>query len=64
MDPTLIRTRYLVVILLSALITAAVLRHVLHTNVGFTRWEILEGALTCLGLTAFLGLALRLLRPD
>ena len=64
MDPTQIRTSYLVVILLSALITAAVLRHVLHTNVGFSRWEILEGAVTCLALTAFLGLTLRLLRRD
>lgn len=64
MDPTQIRTRYLVFILLSALITAGVLRHVLHTNIGFSRWEILEGALTCLALTAFLGLTLRLLRRD
>jgi uncharacterized membrane protein YhaH (DUF805 family) len=59
MDPTKIRTRYLLVILFAAIITAAVLRHVLHVNAGFTRLEIFEGALACVALTAIFGLALR-----
>lgn len=64
MDPTKIRMRYLLVILLAAIITAAVLRHVLHVNAGFTRLEILGGALACVALTVFLGLALRRRRRD
>jgi len=64
MDPTKIRLRYLLVILLAAIITAAVLRHVLHVNAGFTRLEILGGALACVALTGFLGLALRRRRRD
>ena len=64
MDPTKIRMRYLLVILLAAIITAGVLRHVLHVNAGFTRMEILEGALACVALAIFLSLALRRLRRD
>jgi hypothetical protein len=59
MDPTKIRMRDLLVILFAAIITAAVLRHVLHVNAGFSRLEILEGALACVALTVFFGLALR-----
>jgi hypothetical protein len=62
MDPTKIRIRYLLSIFLAAIITAGVLRHVLHTNVGFSRWEILEGALACLALITFLSLVLRFRR--
>jgi hypothetical protein len=64
MDPTKIRMRYLLVILLAAIITAAVLRHALHVNAGFTRMEILAGALACVALAVFLGLALRRLPRD
>jgi hypothetical protein len=64
MDPTKIRMRYLLGIFFAALLTAAVLRHVLHTNVGFSRLEILEGALTCLALMALLGAVLRYRRRD
>ena len=59
MDPTKIRMSYLLVILFAAILTAAVLRHVLHVNAGFTRREILEGALACVGLTICLAFALR-----
>jgi membrane protein YdbS with pleckstrin-like domain len=45
MDPAKIRFRYLVGILFSAMLIAAVLRHILHVHVGFTRYEILVGAL-------------------
>jgi hypothetical protein len=64
MDPTKIRMRNLLGILLAAILTAAVLRHVLHTNVGFSRLEILEGALICLALAALLGFALRYRRRE
>jgi hypothetical protein len=64
MDPTKLRMRYLLAILFAAIIVAAVLRHVLHVNAGFTRVEILEGALACVALTALLGLALRRRRRD
>jgi len=64
MDPTKIRMRYLLAILLAAIVSAALLRHVLHVNAGFTRMEILEGALTCMAFTIFLGLALRRRRRD
>ena len=59
MDPTKIRMSYLLVVLFAAIITAAVLRHVLHVHAGFTRREILEGALACVGLTVCLAFALR-----
>jgi glucan phosphoethanolaminetransferase (alkaline phosphatase superfamily) len=64
MDPTKIRMRYLLAILFAAIIAAAVLRHVLHVNAGFTRMEIFEGALVCVALAVFLGLALRRRRRD
>ena len=59
MDPTKIRMSHLLVILFAAILTAAVLRHVLHVNAGFTHREILEGALACVGLTICLVFALR-----
>ena len=64
MDPTKIRMRYLLAVMLAAIIIAATLRHVLHVNAGFTRLEILEGALACVALTVFLSLALRSRRRD
>jgi len=64
MDPTKIRMRHLLVVLLAAIITAAVLRHVLHVNAGFSRIEIFEGALACVALAVFLSLAWRRLRRD
>jgi membrane associated rhomboid family serine protease len=45
MDPTKIRLSYLFGIFVAAVIVAAVLRHVLHVDVGFSRKEILAGAL-------------------
>ena len=40
MDPTKIRMRYLLGILVTAVLTAAILRHTLHVHAGFTRVEI------------------------
>jgi hypothetical protein len=51
MDPAKIRMRYLLGIIVAALLTAAVLRHVLHVNVGFTRKEILALALIAATVT-------------
>jgi hypothetical protein len=45
MDPTKIRMRYLLGVIIAAVIVAAVLRHFLHVHIGFTRKEILMGAL-------------------
>jgi hypothetical protein len=53
MDPTKTRFRYLVGILLVAVLIAAVLRHVLHMHAGFTRQQIFIGALA-LAFTATL----------
>jgi hypothetical protein len=49
-----IRFRYLLGILLAAILTAAVLRHVLHVETGFTRKEILDGALASAAIGVFL----------
>jgi hypothetical protein len=57
MDPTKYRMRYLLGILVAAVVTAALLRHFLHVDAGFTRTEILIGALIAaigLFLTVFL----------
>jgi hypothetical protein len=40
MDPTKFRTRYLIVFLVAAVLTAGLLRHVLHVGAGFSREEI------------------------
>jgi len=45
MDPTKLRMRYLLGIFLAAVMTAAVLRHVLHTQVGIAREDIRTGVL-------------------
>jgi hypothetical protein len=49
-----IRFRYLLAIFLAAVLTAAVLRHVLHVQTGFTRKEILDGALAAAAICVFL----------
>lgn len=54
MDPTKIKARYLIGIILAAVITAAVLRHVLHVTAGFSRKEILAGALIGASIGTFL----------
>jgi hypothetical protein len=57
MDPTKYRMRYLLAILVAAIVTAALLRHFLHLDGGYTRTEILIGALTAAAgvfLTIFL----------
>jgi hypothetical protein len=40
MDPTKIRFRFLIGVLLAAVVTAAVLRHVIHTYGGISREDI------------------------
>jgi hypothetical protein len=45
MDPTKFRMRYLLGILVAAVVTAAALRHFLHVEVGFSRQEIRTGVL-------------------
>lgn len=45
MDPTKLRMRYLLGILVAAVVTAAALRHFLHVEVGFSRQEIRTGVL-------------------
>jgi len=45
MDPTKLRMRYLLGIFLAAVVTAAMLRHVLHTQVGIAREDIRTGVL-------------------
>src|SRR5713226_1087148 len=57
MDPTKIRFSYLLGIIFAAVLTAGVLRHVLHVGVGFTRKEILAGALLAAATTIFLTVA-------
>ena len=52
MDPTQIRARYLFLILLAAVLTAALLRHFLHVEGGFTRKQILVGALVAVAIGA------------
>jgi hypothetical protein len=48
------------VVLLTAILVAAALRHVAHVNAGLTRSEILVGALTVVFSAALLTLILRL----
>lgn len=62
MDPTKLRMRYLLGIFVAAVMMAAVLRHFLHVYAGFTRTEILIGALLAV-IGVFLATALfRLVR--
>lgn len=49
MDPTNIRLRYLIGIFLIAVVTAALLRHVIHVYGGLTREEIRTIALLAAG---------------
>jgi hypothetical protein len=53
MDPTKLRMRYLIGFFVAAAPTAAVLRHFLHVQVGFTREEIRSGVLTTAGIAIF-----------
>ena len=57
MDPTKLRMRYLLGIFLAAVVTAAVLRHVLHTQVGITREDIRTGVLMAAAVAIFLFIA-------
>jgi hypothetical protein len=54
MDPTKLRMRYLVGILVAAVVTAAALRHFLHVEAGFSREEIRSGILTTAAIRKFL----------
>jgi hypothetical protein len=54
MDPTKFRMRYLLGIFLAAVVTAAVLRHFLHVQVGLAREDIRAGVL----ITAAIGITL------
>ncbi len=45
MDPTKVRMRYLIAILIAAILVAGMLRHFLHVSGGFSRKEILEGSI-------------------
>jgi multisubunit Na+/H+ antiporter MnhF subunit len=49
-DPTQIRMRRLILILLAAVLTAALLRHTLHVEGGLTRKQILAAALVVLAV--------------
>ena len=57
MDPTKLRMRYLLGIFLAAVVTAAVLRHVLHTQVGIAREDIRTGVLMAAAVAIFLFIA-------
>ncbi|HTF74568.1 MAG TPA: hypothetical protein VK620_09560 [Bradyrhizobium sp.] len=57
MDPTKLRMRYLLGIFLAAVVTAAVLRHVLHTQVGIAREDIRTGVLIAAAVAIFLFIA-------
>jgi heme/copper-type cytochrome/quinol oxidase subunit 4 len=54
MDPTKLRMRYLVGILVAAVVTAAALCHFLHVEAGFSREEIRSGILTTAAIGIFL----------
>ena len=54
MDPTKLRMRYLLGTFLAAVVTAAVLRHVLHTQVGIAREDIRTGVLIAAAVAIFL----------
>jgi hypothetical protein len=49
-DPTRIRMRHLILILLAAVLTAALLRHTLHVEGGITRKQIWAAALVVLAI--------------
>lgn len=54
MDPTNFRLRHLLGVFLAAVITAAVLRHVIHVYGGLSRQEIRTAALIALGVAILL----------
>jgi uncharacterized membrane protein YeaQ/YmgE (transglycosylase-associated protein family) len=58
MDPTKLRLRYLLGILVAAVVTAAGLRHFLHVDAGYTREEIRTLALIPAVIGLFLVIAL------
>jgi uncharacterized membrane protein YeaQ/YmgE (transglycosylase-associated protein family) len=58
MDPTKFRLRYLLGILVAAVVTAAGLRHFLHVDAGYTREEIRTLALIPAVIGLFLVVAL------
>jgi hypothetical protein len=53
MDPIKLRMRYLIGFFVAAVLTAAVLRHFLHVQVGFTREEIRSGVLITASIAIF-----------
>jgi fluoride ion exporter CrcB/FEX len=57
MDPTKLRMRYLLGIFLAAVLTAAALRHILHTQVGLAREDIRTGVLITAAIGIFLLIA-------
>jgi LPXTG-motif cell wall-anchored protein len=58
MDPTRLRMRYILGIFFAAVATAAVLRHVIHIYVGFSREEIRTISLIAAGVVILLALIL------
>jgi hypothetical protein len=64
MDPTKIRMRYLLGILIAAVLTAGVLRHTLHVHAGFTRVEIAILALAALAAILMVAGLVRSRRRD
>jgi uncharacterized membrane protein YeaQ/YmgE (transglycosylase-associated protein family) len=58
MDPTKLRLRYLLGILVAAVVTAAGLRHFLHVDAGYSREEIRMLALIPAVIGLFLVVAL------
>lgn len=56
MDPTGFRLRYLIGILLAAVVTAAFLRHAIHVYAGYSRQEIRTIALISAGAAAFIAI--------
>jgi hypothetical protein len=65
MDPTKLRLRYLLGILVAAVVTAAGLRHFLHVDAGYTREEIRTLALipAVIGLFLVVAFVRRRRRP-
>ena len=58
MDPISFRIRHLLAFVVVAGITAAVLRHFFHVNVGLSREEIRTGALIAATVAFFLAVIL------
>jgi LPXTG-motif cell wall-anchored protein len=56
MDPTSFRMRYLVGIVLAAVVTAAALRHIIHVYAGISREEIRTLALIAAGIGILLAI--------